>query len=81
MRNGLKAIQTATKACLLTKWQNARYIDTLAAAYAEQGDFQKAIKFQKMALSFDGLDQEVIQGMRQRLADYQDLRPYRDSVK
>ena len=37
MRNGQMAIADAKKACELMKWKRARFIDTLAAAYAELG--------------------------------------------
>jgi len=36
-RNGQKAIENATRACELTLWKNAYYLDTLAAAFAEAG--------------------------------------------
>ena len=38
-RNGQKAVESATRACELTDWDEAGIIDTLAAAYAETGDY------------------------------------------
>jgi tetratricopeptide (TPR) repeat protein len=42
LRNGGRAIQVATHACELTTWEDARCVNTLAAAYAEAGDFLAA---------------------------------------
>jgi hypothetical protein len=36
-------VEHATRACQLTQWRVHGYVSTLAAAYAEAGDFQKAV--------------------------------------
>lgn len=71
-RDGAKAIRYATKACELTGWHNSLAIDSLAAAYAETGDFDQAIKFQKQA---DELDKKTDP---ERLAFYEKHQPFRD---
>ena len=48
-RNGLRAVEDATKACKLTHWKHPRTLSTLAAAYAEVGDFEKAAEWQSKA--------------------------------
>ena len=81
LRDGAKAIDNATKACELTEWKKAIYVDTLAAAYAEAGDFDSAVKWQKKAV--DLLPEDVSAESRvdyeSRLKLYKSGKPYRES--
>lgn len=80
VRDGKAAIAFATKACALTSWKDARLLDTLAAAYAENGNFAEALKWQQYALKMAGPeDQADLQAMRERLALYQKHTPYREA--
>lgn len=78
LRHGQEAIKAGTRACELTHWQNPGLIDTLAAAYAENGEFEKAVEMQAWALSFDKLRPEIRREMEGRLAQFRKREPYRE---
>jgi tetratricopeptide (TPR) repeat protein len=78
MRNGKKAVELATKACELSQWKNAGFIDTLAAAYAETGNFEQAIKYQREALAISSASNNTEADMRKRLELYNQHKPYRE---
>jgi tetratricopeptide (TPR) repeat protein len=50
VRDGNRAVQEATLACELTHWSDPDGLDTLAAAYAETGDYQSAVEWQTRAM-------------------------------
>jgi Flp pilus assembly protein TadD len=78
VRDGKRAVELATRACELTDWKDPVILDTLAAAYAEVGDFDKAVEYQKKALSFPTFPKAEEAGGRARLDLYANKRPYRD---
>jgi eukaryotic-like serine/threonine-protein kinase len=80
VRDGKRAVELATRACELCKWKFPGRLDTLAAAYAEIGDFDQAVTYQKKALAASHPEWEKGEGKdaRQRLELYTQQRPYRD---
>ncbi|MFA5291897.1 MAG: tetratricopeptide repeat protein [Phycisphaerae bacterium] len=51
IRNGGKAVELAERACELTKYNNAGFLDTLAVAYAAAGRFSDAITTAQRAIN------------------------------
>jgi len=76
-RDGKKAVETATRACELTVWQQPGCLDTLAAAYAEAGDFDSAVTWQTRAIGLL-MDETRQDDYRSRLVLYQAKKPYRE---
>jgi len=70
-RNARKAIELGEKSVALKK--GAENVDTLAAAYAEAGDFDKAVALQEEAIKLDGKDKSEF---RERLNGYKNHRTY-----
>jgi tetratricopeptide (TPR) repeat protein len=77
-RDGGRAVEVAIEACELTRWKQAYCLETLAAAYAEVGDFASAIKWQSKALELE-TDPTEKEEYRAHLKLYQNKRPFRDS--
>lgn len=80
-RDGVKAIQLAKKALEINNHPNI--LDTLAAAYAENGSFDKAQKTQQKAIELyrKKEDNNQIAKANVRLEAYQMEKPWRDFPK
>jgi serine/threonine-protein kinase len=77
-RDGTIAAEFATKACELTEWKDPAGLATLAAAHAESGDFDSAVKWQTKAIELLA-DQKEKEDYRTRLKLYQEKKPYHRS--
>jgi len=78
IRDGKKAVETATTACQMTDWQDPDMIGTLAAAYAETGNFDEAIAWQQKAIDLTSETfLTTLDERRARLALYQSHQPWR----
>ncbi len=75
LRNGKKAIQAATTACELSKYQDLGAVKALAASLAEDGQYDKAIGWQEKVLESTPEDQLAEE--RATLEKYQAGQPFR----
>jgi serine/threonine protein kinase/tetratricopeptide (TPR) repeat protein len=82
IRDSAKAIENARKACDLTGWNKANFIDTLAAAYAEAGNYAAAVTEQERAIELvtHRRDISIPSGFERRRNLYKSGRAFRQSV-
>lgn len=81
LRDGQRAVELARTVDAATSHTNPSALNTLAAAYAENGEFAKAIEFQHRAiglLSSDELRSEFGETFRAQLAVLESGRPIRE---
>jgi serine/threonine-protein kinase len=80
IRDGAVALRLATDASKLTAWNNPFLLDTLAASYAQTGQFDDAVKWQKKACELAQAKWpgrlEDLQKMNARLGLYEKHQPY-----
>ncbi len=76
LRDGRRAIELATKACELTEYKADYILSTLAAGYAEVGDFDTAIKWSKKAVEV--ADPENKDQLAKELESYRQKKPWRE---
>ncbi len=84
LRDATRAIQLATKACEMTEYRQAHILSTLAAAFAEAGDFDKAVEWSTKAVELgkaEAIEQkniEIEDQLQQELENYQQKKPWRE---
>jgi hypothetical protein len=77
IRNGKEALAAAIRGCELCSWRDPNALQTLAAAYAEVGDFAMAIEQQQKAQDLvASLGRSVPDWGKDRMAVYKAGRPY-----
>lgn len=77
VRDGKRALAAAKKACELSGYKNGGYLDTLAAAYAELGEFDKAVEWQEKALKTGDIPIKDMDAARARLELFKSKKAYR----
>jgi tetratricopeptide (TPR) repeat protein len=76
LRDGKRAITMATEACEQTQYEQPHILSTLAAAYAETGDFESAIKWAEKGLEIAHENQK--ESLSKELASYRERKPWRE---
>ncbi|HEX3998080.1 MAG TPA: tetratricopeptide repeat protein [Pirellulales bacterium] len=76
LRDGKRAVELAKQAAEASEYKEAYILSTLAAAYAETGDFDTAIKWSTKAVEVgDPKDKEELE---QELNSYKNKKPWRE---
>jgi len=78
-RNSTLALKTAKKAIEINVESNYRYIDTLAAAYANTGNYEEAQATIERAIEI--APENAVDRLENRLALYIEKKPYRQVVR
>jgi len=76
LRDGKRAIELANKAGELTEFKEAYILSTIAAAYAESGDMEKALEWSTKAVELS--PDELKENIKKELASYQAGKPWRE---
>jgi tetratricopeptide (TPR) repeat protein len=66
-----KALADATRACKIEHYHMARYVSTLGTAYAVNGDFDSAVRYEQQAIDSGRLTDQELRIARERLSRYQ----------
>lgn len=78
LRDGRRALEIAKKACEVTEFKAAHILSTLAAACAEVGDFEAAVKWSSKAVEIG--DKEHDESLRKELESYKAKKPWRERL-
>jgi tetratricopeptide (TPR) repeat protein len=76
IRDGKRAVQSATRSCELSAWKDADALESLAASFAELGDFDQAVKWEREAIKLNE-DAAIKVEFEHRLSLYERKMPYR----
>jgi tetratricopeptide (TPR) repeat protein len=76
LRNGQRSIETAKRACELTQYKKPHILSTLAAGYAESGDWAKAVEWSQKAVDMG--DENYQQQLQAELDSYKKHKPWRE---
>lgn len=82
VRDGAKALDLATRAAEATNFRETYILSTLAAAYAESGDFENARKYARMGVELaEKENDDRIDEFRKELDSYVNEKPWREEAQ
>lgn len=82
LRDADRAIALGIKVCELTHYANPGYLSTLAAAYAEKGNFEKALEWIQKAMELAEKNQdEMLETLKKEKSSYEKKEPFREKTE
>jgi len=79
LRNGERSIKFGTEAAELTEFKEPHILSTLAAGYAEKGDFEQAIKWSTKAVERGReIEHDQVEQLEEELESYKENKPWRE---
>ena len=79
LRNGERSIKFGTEAAELTDFKEPHILSTLAAGYAEKGDFEQAIKWSTKAVELGReIEHNQVEQLEEELDSYKASKPWRE---
>jgi len=77
VRSAARSVELGLKACELTKYAKPHILSTLAAGYAEKGDWENAKKWSAKAVEL-GKNDDIDQQLKKELESYNEKKPWRE---
>lgn len=85
IRDGKRSVELGLKACEATDYEKAHILSTLAAGYAEIGDFENARKWSAKSVELGEKDEDdpedQLSQLKKELESYKENKPWREEQK
>jgi tetratricopeptide (TPR) repeat protein len=78
IRNAKRSIEIGLKACEVTKYLKPHILSTLAAGYAEAGEWETAIKWSTKAVELSKQEADISEQLDKELESYKAKKPWRE---